>query len=146
MGTYNNPRLLNTVVSGSGMKHPVRPHVILGEESNGFIKGDLMDANAVKEVVKEESAVYSEKLEQLKTEITTEVLDALVGGNTDGIAAAIRQIVDAEMETVVNRVMNNPETPAIDSIQEIVEALDKKRDSEGEWFSVDQDSLVLNVN
>ncbi len=49
MNKYNNPRLLNTVVSGTGMKNPVRPHVIIGSEENGFIRGDLMDANAIQE-------------------------------------------------------------------------------------------------
>lgn len=31
MNKYFNPRLLNAVIAGTGMKHPMRPHVILGE-------------------------------------------------------------------------------------------------------------------
>lgn len=51
MRKYNNPRLLNTVVSGTGMTHPVKPHVIISDTVNEFIKGDLMDANAVSELI-----------------------------------------------------------------------------------------------
>lgn len=51
MNKYNNPRLLNAVVSGTGMRHPIQPHVVVGDESNGFIRGDLMDANAIVDLV-----------------------------------------------------------------------------------------------
>lgn len=51
MSKYFNPRLLNAVIAGTGMRNPVRPHVILGEQTNGFVRGDLMDANAVKEFI-----------------------------------------------------------------------------------------------
>lgn len=51
MNKYNNPRLLNTVVSGTGMKHPMQPHVVVGDTANGFIRGDLMDANAIVELI-----------------------------------------------------------------------------------------------
>lgn len=52
MNRYNNPRLTNTTVSGTGVKHPMRPHVILGDPENGFIRGDLLDANAVIKLIK----------------------------------------------------------------------------------------------
>lgn len=50
MNKYFNPRLLNAVIAGTGMKNPVRPHVVLGDQANGFIRGDLMDANAIVEI------------------------------------------------------------------------------------------------
>ena len=83
MNKYNNPRLLNTVVSGTGMKNPVRPHVIIGSEKNGFIRGDLMDANAVKEAVAEEVAERIDADLNLSEEIDTKVrqaVDDLVDG------------------------------------------------------------------
>lgn len=52
MNKFNNPRLTNTTVSGTGVKHPMRPHVILGDPENGFIRGDLLDANAVIKLIK----------------------------------------------------------------------------------------------
>lgn len=83
MNKYNNPRLLNTVVSGTGMKNPVRPHVIIGSEKNGFIRGDLMDANAVKEAVEKEVAERIDADLNLSEEIDTKVrqaVDDLVDG------------------------------------------------------------------
>ena len=83
MNKYNNPRLLNTVVSGTGMKNPVRPHVIIGSEKNGFIRGDLMDANAVKDTVAEEVAERIDADLNLSEEIDTKVrqaVDDLVDG------------------------------------------------------------------
>jgi len=83
MNKYNNPRLLNTVVSGTGMKNPVRPHVIIGSEKNGFIRGDLMDANAVKEAVAKEVAERIDADLNLSEEIDTKVrqaVDDLVDG------------------------------------------------------------------
>ena len=32
MSKYFNPRLLNAVIAGTGMRNPVRPHVILGSD------------------------------------------------------------------------------------------------------------------
>lgn len=51
MSKYFNPRLLNAVIAGTGMKNPVRPHVILGSEDGEFVRGDLMDANAIQEFI-----------------------------------------------------------------------------------------------
>ena len=56
MNKYFNPRLLNAVIAGTGMKHPVRPHVILGDQENGFVRGDLMDANAILEFMNQKIA------------------------------------------------------------------------------------------
>ena len=48
---YNNPRLTNTTLSGTGLKHPVRPHVILGDPEKGYLQGDLVDANGVLDLI-----------------------------------------------------------------------------------------------
>lgn len=50
MNKYNNPRLSGTVVTGTGMDHPVRPHVIVGNTDMGYVKGDLVDANSIEEI------------------------------------------------------------------------------------------------
>lgn len=94
MNKYNNPRLLNTVVSGTGMKHPVRPHVILGDDRNGYLSGDLIDANGVLEVVKDESDKINDQLNQLKEDILNEILDSIVGTDSDVIGDAIRDLVE----------------------------------------------------
>lgn len=87
MNKYNNPRLLNTVVSGTGMKNPVRPHVIIGSEENGFIRGDLMDANAIQEQIVTEIAAREHGDEEL-----TEYIDEKVQQAVEVIAAALNNL------------------------------------------------------
>lgn len=53
---YNNPRLHNTVLTGPGMTHPRNPHVVIGSDEQGFIQGDLMDANAIMETIDQKTA------------------------------------------------------------------------------------------
>lgn len=69
MNKYNNPRLLNAVVSGTGMKHPIQPHVVVGDVSNGFIRGDLMDANAIVDLVNSGDAIDQETIRQAVADI-----------------------------------------------------------------------------
>ena len=106
MNKYNNPRLLNTVVSGTGMKNPVRPHVIIGSEKNGFIRGDLMDANAVKEAVAEEVAerVAEEVAERIDADLNL----------SEEIDTKVRQAVDDLIDGA-------PE--ALDTLKELSEAI-----------------------
>ena len=68
MNKYFNPRLLNTVVSGPGMKHPRKPHVIIGDKLNGFVQGDLMDANAVEEFI-DQKIESSDQVADMQEEI-----------------------------------------------------------------------------
>lgn len=84
MNKYFNPRLLNTVVSGPGMKHPRKPHVIIGDKLNGFVQGDLMDANAVEEFIdqkiEENDNIDQEKIEEAINKVVglaPEALDTL---------------------------------------------------------------------
>lgn len=83
MNKFNNPRLTNTTVSGTGVKHPMRPHVILGDPENGFIRGDLLDANAVIKLIKNAAKAIGalEELEQsnwIDDNATTEELAGIL--------------------------------------------------------------------
>lgn len=69
MNKYNNPRLLNAVVSGTGMKHPIQPHVVVGDVSNGFIRGDLMDANAIVDLVNSGDAIDQDAIKQAVADV-----------------------------------------------------------------------------
>lgn len=69
MRKYNNPRLLNTVVSGTGMRNPVRPHVIISDTVNEFVKGDLMEANAISELVDQKVGSVESATETNLTEL-----------------------------------------------------------------------------
>lgn len=94
MNKYNNPRLLNTVVSGTGMKHPMQPHVVVGDTANGFIRGDLMDANAIVELVNNIIGGAPDTLDTLKEA-------------ADRIAALEHDTQDYEVgDTLANKVWN----------------------------------------
>lgn len=91
MNKYNNPRLLNAVVSGTGMKHPIQPHVVVGDVSNGFIRGDLMDANAIVDLVNSGDAIDQETIRQAVADIigtAPENLDTL-GEIAEALDAAV---------------------------------------------------------
>lgn len=112
MNKYNNPRLLNAVVSGTGMKHPVQPHVVVGDVSNGFIRGDLMDANAIVDLVNSGDAIDQETIRQAVADIIgtapenldtlgeiVEALDAAVlDPNTEGSLANQISVINTTIE------------------------------------------------
>lgn len=99
MNKYFNPRLLNAVIAGTGMKHPVRPHVVLGDQANGFIRGDLMDANAIVEIadqkIKELVNAAPEALDTLK-----ELADAL--NDDSNFAANIIAAINQKQDTLIS--------------------------------------------
>lgn len=45
------PVLIGAQIQGTGMKHPRVPRVFIGSEQNGFVQGDLMDANMISQYV-----------------------------------------------------------------------------------------------
>lgn len=69
MNKKYNSTLLNTVVSGPGMKYPRKPSVILGEVGE-FAQGDLMDANAVQGAIDDAISGEGGITERLNEEVT----------------------------------------------------------------------------
>ena len=98
-----------------------------------------MDANAI-----DEFTTY--RISIAKKEVVSDILQQLVDGGTGDIKNAIGQIIDAKVAEAVALLMSNPETADIDSIEELVDAINQKTDSAGNWFSVSDDQLVLNIN
>lgn len=96
-----------------------------------------MDANGVMEAIKDSATNINGQVEQLKEEIMNEILDSLTGGDYTIIGDTIINLIEDNINDAIAKLMSNPETPAIDSITEIVQAIDAKRDSNGNWFSVD---------
>ena len=72
MQKYYNPRLHNAVVAGTGMEHPRRPHVVLGSELNGYVQGDLVDANGICDLIHEKNVDTFAKLEALEASLKNE--------------------------------------------------------------------------
>ena len=92
MSKYFNPRLLNAVIAGTGMRNPVRPHVILGSEDGEFVRGDLMDANAIQEFINQKiSDLVNNAPEALDT--LKELADALA--NDSNFATTIINRINA---------------------------------------------------
>lgn len=112
MNKYNNPRLLNAVVSGTGMKHPIQPHVVVGDVSNGFIRGDLMDANAIVDLVNSGDVIDQDTIRQAVADVIgtapenldtlgeiVEALDAAVlDPNTEGSLANQISVINTTIE------------------------------------------------
>ena len=40
-------KLNGTIIQGDGLKYPINPNVILGDENNGYAPGTILDANAI---------------------------------------------------------------------------------------------------
>lgn len=118
MRKYNNPRLLNTVVSGTGMKNPVRPHVIIGSEENGFIRGDLMDANAIQEQIVTEIAAREHGDEEL-----TEYIDEKVQQAVDDLVDGAPEVLDTLKE--LSEALGDDANFATTITEEIASKVDK---------------------
>ena len=77
--TYN-PQLLHTVVSGTGMSSPRVPNIILGEQkAGGYAQGDLMDANAVVELINK-ATININGAEYVTKEQVLAMLSELING------------------------------------------------------------------
>ncbi len=101
MNKYNNPRLLNAVVSGTGMKHPIQPHVVVGDVSNGFIRGDLMDANAIVDLVNSGDAIDQETIRQAVADIIGTAPE-----NLDTLGEVAETLTDMQDPTVEGSLAN----------------------------------------
>lgn len=94
MNKRYNPQLLNTTVQGSGMDTPRIPTVILGNSDGGYMKGDLMDANAIMELLgqsSDDSANRYVTREQVKA-IIKETVIGNAPGNLDTLEELARAL------------------------------------------------------
>lgn len=54
-------KLTGTLAVGGGLKHAVVPYIITGEEDNGYSKGDILDANYVKQLINNNTILETPK-------------------------------------------------------------------------------------
>ena len=111
MQKYYNPRLHNAVVAGTGMEHPRRPHVVLGSELNGYVQGDLVDANGICDLIHEKSTNTLARLDSLETSLKNESKARVEG--MDNLSAQIDR-------TIANK-LGSTETVYGESIQRAAE-------------------------
>lgn len=86
-----SPVLSGAQIQGTGMRHPRVPKVIIGSELNGFVQGDLMDANAISQYIAEKIK-HSGGSTQDISEIQNKILSLQEEDET--IRSLIRDVVD----------------------------------------------------
>lgn len=87
----NKVNVLGAVVQGGTLRHKRRPDLLVGDESQGYIKGDLMDANAVSQLI-------SDAVEQSSN------------NNTSDLGEGLQLISDNERASInnINNVVSGP--------------------------------------
>jgi cell fate (sporulation/competence/biofilm development) regulator YmcA (YheA/YmcA/DUF963 family) len=85
-----SPVLSGAQIQGTGMKHPRVPKVIIGSELNGFVQGDLMDANAISQYIAEKISTSgsNEDITELKNKILS------LQSEDETIRSLIRDVID----------------------------------------------------
>ena len=87
------PVLEGAQIRGTGMKHPRVPKVYIGSELNGYVQGDLMDANAISQYITEKTRdIYEQFSEHLTDygEANTTIAD--IQTELQNINSSIEQI------------------------------------------------------
>lgn len=111
MQKYYNPRLHNAVVAGTGMEHPRRPHVVLGSELNGYVQGDLVDANGICDLIHEKNVDTFAKLESLETSLRNESKARIEGMDN----------LSEQMDRIIAEKLGSTETVYGESVQRAAE-------------------------
>ena len=131
------PVLEGAQIRGTGMKHPRVPRVIVGSELNGYMQGDLMDANAISEYIDERigddpqsGAIHTElrnKIADLEAEDTRtaseieEIKEDI--SNLGQMGEQIQGLQDlgnrvTNIETTINNIHQGSDGPTIDQTPE----------------------------
>ena len=65
-------RLIETVTGGSHIRKTVDPGLIIGDKKNGYIPGDILDANAISQMladIRDALASLNERVSALETPV-----------------------------------------------------------------------------
>lgn len=146
MQKYYNPRLHNAVVAGTGMEHPRRPHVVLGSELNGYVQGDLVDANGICDLIHEKSTNTLARLDSLESSLKNESkartqdkdniiasLNTLIAdklGSTETVQgeSAERQAGDAALQLQIDE-QNTNYTTVQTAVNDLTTSVNNKQDA-----------------
>ena len=146
MQKYYNPRLHNAVVAGTGMEHPRRPHVVLGSELNGYVQGDLVDANGICDLIHEKSINTLARLDSLESSLKNETkartqdkdniiasLNTLIAnklGSTETVQgeSAERQAGDAALQLQIDE-QNTNYTTIQTAVNDLTTSVNNKQDT-----------------
>ena len=114
---FNKAVLNGTTVMGDGLTYPRIPNVYTGNNEGGYQRGDMMDANAVVEMIKELTDTGKITIDELKNLINEEIQERVEGDQDQ------QRYTDQKIKDLIG---TSPET--LDTLKEIADALGKDPD------------------
>lgn len=114
---FNKAVLNGTTVMGDGLTYPRIPNVYTGDNEGGYQRGDMMDANAVVEMIKELTDTGKITIEELKNLINEEIQERVEGDQDQ------QRYTDQKIKDLIG---TSPET--LDTLKEIADALGEDPD------------------
>ena len=114
---FNKAVLNGTTVMGDGLTYPRIPNVYTGDNEGGYQRGDMMDANAVVEMIKELTDTGKITIDELKNLINEEIQERVEGDQDQ------QRYTDEKIKDLIG---TSPET--LDTLKEIADALGEDPD------------------
>ena len=114
---FNKAVLNGTTVMGDGLTYPRIPNVYTGDNEGGYQRGDMMDANAVVEMIKELTDTGEITIEELQNLINEEIQERVEGDKDQ------QRYTDEKIKDLIG---TSPET--LDTLKEIADALGEDPD------------------
>lgn len=114
---FNKAVLNGTTVMGDGLTYPRIPNVYTGDNEGGYQRGDMMDANAVVEMIKKLTDTGEITIDELKNLINEEIQERVEGDQDQ------QRYTDEKIKDLIG---TSPET--LDTLKEIADALGEDPD------------------
>ena len=114
---FNKAVLNGTTVMGDGLTYPRIPNVYTGDNEGGYQRGDMMDANAVVEMIKKLTDTGKITIDELKNLINEEIQERVEGDQDQ------QRYTDEKIKDLIG---TSPET--LDTLKEIADALGEDPD------------------
>ena len=114
---FNKAVLNGTTIMGDGLTYPRIPNVYTGGNEGGYQRGDMMDANAVVEMIKELTDTGKITIDELKNLINEEIQERVEGDQDQ------QRYTDEKIKDLIG---TSPET--LDTLKEIADALGEDPD------------------
>lgn len=114
---FNKAVLNGTIIMGDGLTYPRIPNVYTGDNEGGYQRGDMMDANAVVEMIKKLTGTGEITIDELKNLINEEIQERVEGDQDQ------QRYTDEKIKDLIG---TSPET--LDTLKEIADALGEDPD------------------
>ncbi len=114
---FNKAVLNGATVVGDGLTYPRIPNVYTGDNEGGYQRGDMMDVNAVVEMIKEFTDTGEITIDELQNLINEEIQERVEGDQDQ------QRYTDEKIKDLIG---TSPET--LDTLKEIADALGEDPD------------------